>query len=114
MDFGGGRGNGRDFDMEDVKEVGVAVRVVVYVLQLYVVGPPAAAHPAGEDWIFASPEYTDLYHQYFEDFLRTADPAGIIAEARALIAPYVERDPYQYPDELLEPTVEAFRRILLG
>ena len=41
------------------------------------------------DWIFASPEYTDLYHQYFEDFLRTADPAGIIAEARALIAPYV-------------------------
>ena len=48
------------------------------------------------DWIFASPEYTDLYHQYFEDFLRTADPAGIIAEARALIAPYVERDPTKF------------------
>jgi hypothetical protein len=48
------------------------------------------------DWIFASPEYTDLYHQYFEDFLRTADPAGILAEARALIAPYVERDPTKF------------------
>ena len=48
------------------------------------------------DWIFASPEYTNLYHQYFEDFLRTADPAGILAEARALIAPYVERDPTKF------------------
>ena len=48
------------------------------------------------DWIFASPEYTDLYHQYFEDFLRTADPAGILAETRALIAPYVERDPTKF------------------
>lgn len=48
------------------------------------------------DWIFASPEYTDLYHQYFQDFLRTADPAGILAEARALIAPYVERDPTKF------------------
>ena len=48
------------------------------------------------DWIFASPEYTDLYHQYFEDFLRTAAPAGILAETRALIAPYVERDPTKF------------------
>ena len=48
------------------------------------------------DWIFSSEAYTALYHQYFEEFLSSVDPAVIIEEARALIAPYVERDPTKF------------------
>ena len=48
------------------------------------------------DWIFSDEEYTALYHQYFEEFLSSVDPAVIIEEARALIAPYVERDPTKF------------------
>ena len=48
------------------------------------------------DWIFASEEYTALYHQYFAEFLDSVDPSVIIEEARALIAPYVERDPTKF------------------
>ena len=45
------------------------------------------------DWIFSSEEYTELYHNYFALFLETVYVSGLIGEARALIAPYVERDP---------------------
>lgn len=48
------------------------------------------------DWIFSSEAYTALYHQYFEEFLSSVDPTVIIEEARALIAPYVERDPTKF------------------
>ncbi len=48
------------------------------------------------DWIFSSEAYTALYHQYFEEFLSSVDPAVIIEEARALIAPYVEQDPTKF------------------
>ena len=48
------------------------------------------------DWIFSSEECTALYHQYFQQFLDSADWAGIIDGAYALIAPYVERDPTKF------------------
>lgn len=48
------------------------------------------------DWIFSSEAYTTQYHQYFEEFLNSVDPAVIIEEARALIAPYVEKDPTKF------------------
>ncbi|MCI8406249.1 MAG: spore coat protein CotH [Oscillospiraceae bacterium] len=48
------------------------------------------------DWIFSSEEYTELYHNYFAIFLETVDVSGLIGEARALIAPYVERDPTKF------------------
>lgn len=48
------------------------------------------------DWIFSSEEYTQLYHQYFEEFLSTVDPAVIIENTYTLIAPYVERDPTKF------------------
>lgn len=44
------------------------------------------------DWIFSKAEYTQLYHQYFQQFLDRADCAAIIEQAYILIAPYVERD----------------------
>ena len=48
------------------------------------------------DWVTSSQEYTQLYHRYFAEFLETADPAALIDEAYALIAPYVERDPTKF------------------
>lgn len=62
------------------------------------------------DWIFASEEYTELYHRYFEEFLSTVDPSVIIEEAYALIAPYVERDPTKFCTyEDFETGVETLR-----
>ena len=48
------------------------------------------------DWILASEEHTQLYHQYFQQFLDSADWAAFIEEAYSLIAPYVERDPTKF------------------
>lgn len=48
------------------------------------------------DWIFSSETYTQLYHQYFKEFLDTVDPGVIIGEAYALIASYVEKDPTKF------------------
>ena len=45
------------------------------------------------DWIFQNEEYTELYHQYFKEFLETVDIQSMIEEAYSLIAPYVEKDP---------------------
>ena len=55
------------------------------------------------DWIFSNEAYTEQYHQYFAEFLQTVDITGIIDEAAALIAPYVEKDPtafYTYEEFL--------------
>lgn len=48
------------------------------------------------EWIHASEEYTQLYHQYFAQFLNAVDIQGIIDAAAALIAPYVEQDPTKF------------------
>ena len=48
------------------------------------------------DWIFSNEGYTQLYHQYFQEFLDTVDIQGILNEAAALIAPYVEKDPTKF------------------
>ncbi len=44
-------------------------------------------------WIFSNEEYTAQYHELFAQFLEQVDVLGIIEQARALIAPYVESDP---------------------
>ncbi|MBD5133822.1 MAG: spore coat protein CotH [Clostridiales bacterium] len=48
------------------------------------------------DWIVNDGAYLERYHSLFAEFLETADPAAIIAETAALIAPYVERDPTKF------------------
>lgn len=67
------------------------------------------------DWIFSSSEYTERYHQYFQEFLDLVDPAALIDEAEALIAPYVEKDPtkfYTYEEfETGTETLRAFCRL---
>ena len=67
------------------------------------------------DWIFANEEYTSLYHRYFREFLASVDPLAMIEEAKALIAPYVEKDPTKfctYPEfEKGVETISAFCRL---
>ncbi len=51
-------------------------------------------------WIFASEEYTELYHQYFSEFLSTYFDSGefeeMIDSVLSMIAPYVEKDPTRF------------------
>lgn len=62
------------------------------------------------DWIFQSEEYTELYHQYFAEFLDTVDIEAMIDEAYVLIAPYVEKDPTAFCTvEEFESGVAALR-----
>ncbi|MGI6743169.1 MAG: CotH kinase family protein [Eubacteriales bacterium] len=71
---------------------------------------------AGEDrpmwnWILSDESYTELYHQYFAEFLNTVDITGIIDNAYNLIKSYVEKDPTAfYTYEEFETGVETLRQ----
>jgi len=71
---------------------------------------------AGEDrpmwnWILSDESYTELYHQYFAEFLNTVDVQAIIDNAYNLIKPYVEKDPTAfYTYEEFETGVETMRQ----
>src|SRR5699024_2122087 len=45
------------------------------------------------NWIFENEEYTNIYHQYFSEFLNSVDIQGTIENAYHLIQSYVEEDP---------------------
>lgn len=51
-------------------------------------------------WIFENEEYTELYHQYFSEFLSEYFDSGYFEEmmdsVSAMIAPYVEKDPTKF------------------
>ena len=51
-------------------------------------------------WIFSSDEYTDLYHQYFKEFIEQYFDSGyftdMIETVEAMIASYVESDPTKF------------------
>ena len=62
-------------------------------------------------WILSDEAYTELYHQYFAEFLSSVEIRGIIDNAYALIKPYVEKDPTAfYTYEEFETGVEALRQ----
>ncbi len=71
---------------------------------------------SGEDrpmwsWILSDEAYTEMYHQYFAEFLSTVDISGIIDNAYNLIKSYVEKDPTAfYTYEEFEKGVEAMRQ----
>jgi len=52
------------------------------------------------NWIFANEEYTQIYHQYFAEFVEKYDTNGellaLINYTAELIAPYVEKDPTRF------------------
>ena len=69
-------------------------------------------------WIFASEEYTELYHEYFEEFLAMYFDNGAFAEmiddTKALIAPYVQKDPTAFCTyEEFETGVSTLREFCL-
>ncbi len=51
-------------------------------------------------WIFDSEEYTELYHQYFAEFISEYFDSGYFEEmidsVTAMISPYVEKDPTKF------------------
>ena len=51
-------------------------------------------------WIFSDEEYTQLYHEYFSEFLACYFESGyfeeMMQETYELIAPYVEKDPTKF------------------
>lgn len=51
-------------------------------------------------WIFNNEEYTDLYHQYFDEFIKEYFDSGyfesLTDSAKELISPYVESDPTKF------------------
>lgn len=66
------------------------------------------------DWIFSSEAYTQLYHQYFAEFLETTDFAALIDMTAELIAPYVEQDPTKfYTTEEFEAGAATIREFCL-
>ena len=52
------------------------------------------------DWIFNSEEYTELYHQYFSEFITEYFDSGyfesFIDSTISMISPYVEKDPTKF------------------
>lgn len=63
------------------------------------------------NWIVENEEYTELYHQYFSEFLSTVDISGIIDQAYELIRNYVAKDPTAfYTYEEFELGVETLRQ----
>ena len=48
------------------------------------------------NWIFTEEKYTELYHQYFAEFLENIDLEEMITKTAELIAPYVEKDPSKF------------------
>lgn len=51
-------------------------------------------------WIFSSEEYTEMYHQYFSQFISEYFDSGYFEEmmdtVSSMIAPYVEKDPTKF------------------
>ena len=51
-------------------------------------------------WIFSNEEYTEMYHQYFREFVSKYFDSGYLEEmidsVRELIGPYVEKDPTKF------------------
>lgn len=67
------------------------------------------------NWIFESEEYTEIYHQYFTEFIEKYYTNGELLElvnyTSKLIAPYVEKDPTKFCTyEEFETGVEAMRK----
>ena len=70
------------------------------------------------NWIFESEEYTEIYHQYFAEFIEKYYTNGELAElidyTAKLIASYVEKDPTKFCTyEEFETGVTAMREFCL-
>ena len=69
-------------------------------------------------WIFSDESYTEMYHEYFSQFIESAFDSGWFAElidsTAEMIAPYVEKDPSKFCTyEEFESGVETLREFCL-
>jgi len=63
------------------------------------------------NWILSDESYTEMYHQYFEEFLNTVDISEMLDNTYNLIKSYVEKDPtafYTYKE--FEKGVETMKQ----
>lgn len=61
-------------------------------------------------WIFSDSKYTEIYHEYFAEFLAEIDITEIIDNAYGLISEYVEKDPTKFCTyEEFEKGIEVLR-----
>ncbi|MGN1399762.1 MAG: CotH kinase family protein [Erysipelotrichaceae bacterium] len=76
-----------------------ATSLVNYPIDTPVSGGTVESRPM-LSWIFESEEYTELYHQYFTEFISQYFDSGYFAEmidsVKAMISPYVESDPTKF------------------
>lgn len=76
-----------------------ATSLVNYPIDTPVSGGTTESRPM-LSWIFENEEYTELYHQYFAEFISQYFDSGYFAEmidgVKALISPYVESDPTKF------------------
>ena len=81
------------------ESAGGATNLVNYPIDSPVSGGNAEDRPMIA-WIFANEEYTELYHQYFAEFISEYFDSGYFEEmidsVSAMIAPYVEKDPTKF------------------
>ena len=81
------------------ESAGDATNLVNYPIDSPVSGGNAEDRPMIA-WIFANEEYTELYHQYFAEFISEYFDSGYFEEmidsVSAMIAPYVEKDPTKF------------------
>ena len=81
------------------QSMGSAISLVNHPIDSPVSGGDASDRPMLA-WIFASEEYTELYHQYFAEFIATCFNSGCFSEmidnVNAMISPYVEKDPTKF------------------
>lgn len=78
---------------------GNAQSMVNYPIDTPVSGGTLDSRPMAA-WIFNNDKYTQLYHQYFAQFIKDYFTSGVFAEeinsVKSLIAPYVESDPTKF------------------
>ena len=81
------------------QSAGSATNLVNYPIDSPVSGGNAEDRPMIA-WIFENEEYTELYHQYFEEFISEYFDSGyfetMITSVSEMIAPYVEKDPTKF------------------
>ena len=94
-----------------------ATTLVNYPIDSPVYGGDASDRPMIA-WIFENEEYTELYHQYFAEFIDTYFDSGYFSEmidnVKEMISPYVETDPTKFCTyEEFETGIDTLKKFCL-
>lgn len=69
-------------------------------------------------WIFENEKYTEMYHQYFQEFIDSYFAGGyfeeLMSSVKEMIAPYVEKDPTKFCSyEEFEKGIDTLKQFCL-